>query len=1212
MELVMCPEHGTFCFLKTGARDGPNKGKSFYVCRDDRCTFVQATDIPVSHCLLHEGFVVELQGLFPLQGMKEYRLFFRCIRSKAKGKQWCGYIPWQDPDSKECSVTSKSQHVSEPFCHPSTQQRNPFKVLDENQEPSLWKQFIKGEDEEKMADKKQREKGDSLLGPKEEQKPESNSRREKDLSPGLVVKEKSAGQEKPRGEKTKRPCEAQDIEGTHDGKLSEIRHKQCHGSELGKPPVSPWEKRAGEVYVQKGSEPPREKAAKPLPQIVHSQSPMNKPPEGEQLSKELPKSGEAREMKVEDKLNTQPTQAKLLLGHCQAQMEGHHAPAAKGLATQSVLPAAGPPLGERPETDTSSSDSEEDDAVTVFSQPGNPLLLDKAVDSQKKENLQLPCQTVHRKMSLASGVSKKVEPSDLAARHAYLTSQLKQKKSTLASVNIQVLPDRGQKLLKQIQELEEALSALNLSPEQEKGEREREKGEEQEASTPICALTRQAQGFEPATSVFQVNALSHCATTGTDEKSNTQVPQQSDFTRTTADPPHLVPPRPLQGQDLQALGSLGPKAACLVAAGQSSYFCGGPTNQGHLHAVWKITSEAIDELHRSLESRPDETALVEDPDGLKVPLLQHQKQALAWLLWRESQKPQGGILADDMGLGKTLTMIALILAQKNQEKNKEKNKNMDLTWLSKDDSTEFTSNGTLIICPASLIHHWKKEVEKHVSNSKLRICLYHGPNREQRAKILSTYDIVITTYSLLAKEIPTKKHGGEVPGTDLSEKGSSTPLLRVVWARIILDEAHSVKNPRVQTSIAVCKLQARARWAVTGTPIQNNLLDMYSLLKFLRCSPFDDFNLWRSQVDNHSKKGGERLSILTKSLLLRRTKDQLDSTGKPLVMLPRRQSQLHHLKLSEDENTVYSVLFATSRSALQSYLKRQESEGNQYGRSPDNPFSRVAQEFGSSGPGCSVAADSQRPSTVHILSQVLRLRQCCCHLSLLKSALDPVELESEDLLLSLEEQFGALTLSELHSSELSSTVSLNGKCFKVELFDDTRESTKISSLLAELEEIRRNSESQKSVIVSQWTSMLKVVAWHLKRHRLTYATIDGSVSPKQRMDLVEAFNSSRGPQVMLISLLAGGIGLNLTGGNHLFLLDMHWNPSLEDQACDRIYRVGQQKDVVIHKFVCEETVEEKILQLQEKKKDLAKQVLSISGELVTKLTLADLKVLFGI
>uniref|UniRef100_G3SYX1 Helicase ATP-binding domain-containing protein n=1 Tax=Loxodonta africana TaxID=9785 RepID=G3SYX1_LOXAF len=118
-----------------------------------------------------------------------------------------------------------------------------------------------------------------------------------------------------------------------------------------------------------------------------------------------------------------------------------------------------------------------------------------------------------------------------------------------------------------------------------------------------------------------------------------------------------------------------------------------------------------------------------------------------------------------------------------------------------------------------------------------------------------------------------------------SLQGISTPLLRIVWARIILDEAHNIKNPRVQASVAVCKLQACARWAVTGTPIQNNLLDMYSLLKFLRCSPFDEFNLWKSQVDNGSKKGGERLSILTKSLLLRRTKDQLDSTGKPLVIL---------------------------------------------------------------------------------------------------------------------------------------------------------------------------------------------------------------------------------------------------------------------------------------------------------------------------------------
>lgn len=1146
MEVVKCPEHGTFCLLKTGVRDGPKKGKSFYVCPADTCGFVRTTDIPVSHCLLHEDFVVELQGLFQPQGKKECRLFFRCTRSKAEGKHWCGSVPWQDPNSKEHPVTNKSQHVSEPFPHPSSQPRNPFKVLDKNQNPALWKQFVKGEGEKNMAAKKSREKGDQSMY----QKPESNCLMEKEFSSGLVIKKKQSGvQEKEQEETT------EETKG--------ITSRQHPGSGLRGPSASPQEKSDGESKdVHNKSDSPRESETQLLPQKVHSQNPVSQPPKGDHLGKEPLKNLKAKEAKAKDGPSTQTFQKRLPQEHFQAPSETQ-GPAPKGQAASRLS------LGDRHHAASSGGESEEDD---VSCQPGSPLLLDSTVDSLKTENLQLPVQSVQRKISAASNVSKKEEPSDPAARRVYLTTQLKQKKSTLAAVNIQALPDRGEKLFKQIQVLEEALGALSLSPEQE-----------------------------------------------TNEKSDTQVCQGA-LTTTAAGPPHAVSPQFLLSHGLQPLDPVRPQAACQVTAGGLSRCSGGNTflhadhrNQDRFHSIWKITSEAIDRLHQSLESRPGETAEAEDPAGLKVPLLLHQKQALAWLLWRESQKPQGGILADDMGLGKTLTMIALILTQKNQEKSQKRDENNAVTWLSKADSSGFTSHGTLIVCPASLIHHWKNEVEKHVNSNKLRVYLYHGPNRQLNAKVLSMYDIVVTTYSLLAKEIPTVKEEGEVPGANLRVKDISTPLLQIVWARIILDEAHNVKNPRVQTSIAVCKLQACARWAVTGTPIQNNLLDMYSLLKFLRCSPFDEFNLWKSQVDNGSKKGGERLSILTKSLLLRRTKDQLDSTGKPLVRLPQRKVQLHHLKLSEDEKLVYSVFFARSRSALQSYLKRDESRDNQSGRNPDNPFNReVAKEFGSSGPGQTMAADPQRSSTVHILSQLLRLRQCCCHLSLLKSALDPTELKSEGLVLSLEEQLSALTLSELRDSEPSPTVSLNGTSFKMELFEDTRESTKISSLLAELEAIRRNSVSEKSVVVSQWTSMLKVVALHLKKHGLTYATIDGSVNPKQRMDLVEAFNHSRGPQVMLISLLAGGVGLNLTGGNHLFLLDMHWNPSLEDQACDRIYRVGQQKDVVIHRFVCTGTVEETILQLQERKKDLAKQVLSGSGESVTKLTLADLKIIFRI
>ncbi|CAH6929076.1 transcription termination factor 2 [Phodopus roborovskii] len=1119
MEVVKCPEHGTVCFLKTGVRDGPNKGKSFYVCRTNTCGFVQATDIPVSHCLLHEDSMVELQGLFLPQGKKEWRLFFRCARSKAEGKHWCGSIPWQDPNPKEHFVTGKPPQASELFPHSPSEPRNSFKVLNNNPKAALWKQLGEGEGEGKTDDKKLRENKDQLLDQKKEQKPKSKCRMEKDPSPDLVTERQSRGKGEEQEENTKFQPQTKKTEG--------MASKRGHGDALQGTPMAPQMPESESRDVPNKPEPRREKETQFLPQNVPGQNLESQAQKEKHLGREQLKNRETP--------------------GAQASLEG-----APRLCLGEVCHAA-----------FSSDDSEEDDGVS--SRPQSPLLFDLTVDSQRPGGLQLSDQCVQRQIPAASGVSKKGEAPDPAAQRANLTTQLRQKKGTLAAVNIQALPDKGEKLRKQIQALEDALSALALSPEEE-----------------------------------------------TKDSCSPREPQQSNFTKTTADPRHLVPPQPLPSHHVQLPGSLGLKAGPQGTSEGSSQCSGGHVNQQRLHHVWRITSEAIDELHRSLESCPGDTAVAEDPAGLKVPLLRHQKQALAWLLWRESQKPQGGILADDMGLGKTLTMIALILTKKNQEKSKEKDKSLSVMWLSKDDSSVFTSNGTLIVCPASLIHHWKNEVEKRVNSNKLRIYLYHGPNRIRQAKVLSTYDIVITTYSLLAKEIPTTKQEGEVPGANLNVEGISAPLLQVVWARIILDEAHNVKNPRVQTSIAVCKLQAQARWAVTGTPIQNNLLDMYSLMKFLRCSPFDEFSLWKSQVDNGSVKGGERLSILTRSLLLRRTKDQLDSTGKPLVPLPQRRLQLHHLKLSEDEQAVYDVFLARSRSALQSYLKRHEGRGSHPGRSPDNPFTRVAQEFGSSVPQCSAAADSQRPSTVHVLSQLLRLRQCCCHLSLLKSALDPTELESEGLILSLEEQLSALTLSKLDIAEPSPTVCLNGTCFKVELFDNTRRSTKVSSLLAELEAIRKGPGSQKSVIVSQWTSMLQVVALHLKKHGLTYATIDGSVNPKQRMDLVEAFNHSQGPQVMLISLLAGGVGLNLTGGNHLFLLDMHWNPSLEDQACDRIYRVGQEKDVVVHRFVCEGTVEEKILQLQEKKKELAKQVLSGSGGSVTKLTLADLKVLFGI
>ncbi|OWK64002.1 Transcription termination factor 2 [Lonchura striata] len=1122
MEAVLCSEHA-FVLSQVIALRWQSPGQ-FVLSVFFRFSFPPFR-VPASHCLIHEGCVVELQVLVQQPDRDEYQLFYRCLKSKLNRKKWCGSVPWQDPKATKVSKPLESQPRTAPFFNP-TRQRNPFKVLDKNRAPSSWKQMKQVNGEESKA-----------KGAKAENESVLVSCKEKNLISDSFTETVSLEELKNKRQSSTGSRSDLELQGTTVSESKLCLFETGNGENT----LSEEEKYGGSGRESKKLSDCVDKEpgarSKLFPLSLGKQSTSTKPPGEEQLGEKSLKSCRDKEtrkkdytgQKNDDMMPVSKEDAPSSAGaqsafKCAALMGGAEAELPKA----QLEPGLPEPPG-----DTSGSDSDEEQFVCSSSGESKP---EKSVEIPSGKSVQgtpLPGAAASHHME---------GPQDPKVLHNHLLVQLKQKKSTLATVNVQMLPDKGQRLLKQVQDLEAALSALSIS------------------------------------------------TADTSEK---------------------------------------------VSVGVQNLY-GGRMTDDQIRTVHSATFEAINHLHKSLESCPTEETAAEDPSGLKVPLLQHQKQALAWLLWRESQKPCGGILgeqqngkvdfvgqiygkkglhlitcvrlfaADDMGLGKTLTMIALILAQK-QLKTEKRKETIEI-WLSKNDFTVMPSHGTLVICPASLIHHWKKEIERRVAFGKLRVYLYHGANRDKHAEVLSGYDVVVTTYSLLSKEVPTAKEEGEVPAQDHDVgSGSSpcSPLLRVAWARIILDEAHNIKNPRVQTSIAVCKLRASARWAVTGTPIQNNLLDMYSLLRFLRCSPFDEYKVWKYQVDNNTRKGGERLSLLTRSLLLQRTKDQLDSAGKPLVSLPQRRTKLHQLKLTAEEQSVYNVLFARSRyalslscfyrSTLQSYLKRQEQKNEDRENDSGNPFEKDAVLTGS------------------VLNWISGLTVIPYYFVFFPQALDQVNLNSEGLALSIEEQLGALTLSELQTPDSKSTVYLNGTAFQTDIFDITRESTKIAQLLAELKTIQSHPEPQKSVVVSQWTSMLKVVAVHLQRLGLKYATVDGSVNPKQRMDVVEEFNNNpKGPQVMLVSLLAGGVGLNLTGGNHLFLLDMHWNPSLEDQACDRIYRVGQKKDVVIHRFVCEGTVEEKILQLQKRKKGLAQQILSGKGETFTKLTLADLKILFGI
>ncbi|VDI44308.1 transcription termination factor 2 [Mytilus galloprovincialis] len=592
------------------------------------------------------------------------------------------------------------------------------------------------------------------------------------------------------------------------------------------------------------------------------------------------------------------------------------------------------------------------------------------------------------------------------------------------------------------------------------------------------------------------------------------------------------------------------------------------------------------------------------------------------------------MLPDDMGLGKTLTMISLIMKQKQLKENgTEEDKQ---TWLSRDKQLEklskklVKSRATLVICPASLIHQWKTEIERRVKGSRLKVMLYHGPDRESDILRLADNDVVLTTYNLVAKEVGAADINAEDPAKDedpdeedkkdeLSavKHKSDSKMLRIAWDRIVLDEAHNIKNHKSLTAVAVCRLRAGFRWALTGTPIQNKLLDIFSLLRFLRCSPFDEYKLWKKQVERDNS-GHSRLNVLVKCLLLRRTKNQVDKAGKPLVALPTKTVKEYEIKLSDNERKVYEKIFAQSKDVMRDYLKRHGEKdidtSSQSSTSNVNPFqdkspSKIVGQ-GSQATGGGLALNTQqRPGGQMILVMLLRLRQCCCHLSLMKDALEDEIAEDEGLELDIVEQMRGMGLEEEGTKEPSLTKS--NACFEKDSL-----STKVEAVIKKLREIRDSSEKsrrQKSVIVSQWTKMLDIIAVHLDRMGVKYSVIQGNIPPKKRNEFVEDFNTNpKGSEVMLVSLRAGGVGLNLIGGNHLFLLDQHWNPALEDQACDRIYRVGQTRDVMIHRFLCKDTVEEKIVQLQDSKKKLADNVLTGSKATSSKLTLQDLRMIFGV
>ncbi|KAK5970978.1 Transcription termination factor 2 [Trichostrongylus colubriformis] len=616
-----------------------------------------------------------------------------------------------------------------------------------------------------------------------------------------------------------------------------------------------------------------------------------------------------------------------------------------------------------------------------------------------------------------------------------------------------------------------------------------------------------------------------------------------------------------------------------------------------------IHEKALLELHKSLTSQPDAQQLTETPEGLTVPLKEHQMSGLTWMKWRESLAPRGGILADEMGLGKTLSMIALIVDGKlerrrrkrdgNDEEDKERRKRIRAEGL-------IPSNATLVVAPAALIYHWETEIKARCEDNLLRIVVYHGPRKNVQTEMLARADVVISTYTIVANELERILTGrGEIP------------LAEIHWARIVLDEAHAVKNRRTKASKAVCQLAADARWCVTGTPLHNNLWDLYSLIKFLKVDYFNEEPFWKEYVASGTKKSAERLNLLMRNYVLRREKNFLSPLSeKPLVDLPKKHSHEHILQFSESERKAYDLMYEASRAKVKEMMTEEEVEEKFGARSTKKTKAPLSDKNVFIGSAANSNPNTKFGRMGCMLVILLRLRQACIHFHLTKNAVDMEAFQSigsENPLTPEErENLANIAIENFMDPEKMDDITY--------IFRRKFVSAKIQLALDLLTHILNDGE--KCVIVSQWTSFLKILEKHIKKRfpEVNCSTISGEVVPFDRQDRVNSFNGSgNGINVMLVSITAGGVGLNLTGGNHLILMDLHWNPALELQASDRIHRIGQTKEVHLHKIIMKGTIEERVWELQKKKMELADSVLK--GAVSKKnmnLTMADLKYLFDL
>lgn len=629
-----------------------------------------------------------------------------------------------------------------------------------------------------------------------------------------------------------------------------------------------------------------------------------------------------------------------------------------------------------------------------------------------------------------------------------------------------------------------------------------------------------------------------------------------------------------------------------------------------------------------------------------------------------SRGARGGILADEMGLGKTIMLASLIHANRTVDahappppKRAKTLKQSSLASAFGAASKTAKSHATLVIAPMSLLGQWHGELERASRPGTLAIHVYYGDAREQLASALDQgrADVVITSYGTLTSEYRRE-----------SDHRGSALLFRHAWHRVILDEAHTIKNRATVAARAACLLQADRRWALTGTPIQNRLTDLYSLLRFLHVEPWGDVSFFNSFLAkpfaSQNAKALDIVQAILSSILLRREKSTRDRNGRPIVDLPEKTLDTRHLSFSPTEREIYNSVYDRARARY----KRLAAQGL-VGRNFSLIFSvlmRLRQAV--CHPLLVLHADRSAPLPEPLKDEEMDEEQYNAHLQKLitqfqagdndgnaQYALHVLDelvqsdtvTEGEECPFCMEEKMSKcffplcmhhgcrdclvqyLQACEDRGEEPHCPVCRRGPVQVVDLVESIRtpkkpekklstvprSSTKLDALMEQLRELTAQDPALKGVIFvrvllmqSQFTGFLDLIQATLEHCGYAYVRLDGSTSQAERTKVLQTFADDGGPLLMLISLRAGGVGLNctcsfdaVTAANHVWLMDCWWNSSMyvlhspsEDQAVDRIHRVGQTRPVTVHRFLVEGTIEDRILTIQRRKKALVNHALS--------------------